>query len=54
VNPVSQSLIVTRRTENKTQKIQMSSSYSWRPGMETSGVVGNRELLRVRKATAMR
>ena len=27
----------------------MNSSYSWRPGMETSGVAGNRVLLRLRK-----
>jgi hypothetical protein len=32
----------------------MSSRYSWRPGMETSGVAGNRELLRLRKVIAMR
>jgi len=29
-----------------------SNSYSWRPGMETSGVAGNRVLLRLRKVTA--
>jgi hypothetical protein len=32
----------------------MSSSYSWRPGMETSGAAGNCEILRLRKVTAMR
>jgi hypothetical protein len=32
----------------------MNSSYSWRPEMETSGVTGNRVLLRLRKITAMR
>jgi hypothetical protein len=30
----------------------MKCSYSWRPGMETSGVVGNRVLLRLSKFTA--
>ena len=32
----------------------MNSSYSWRPGMETSGVAGKRVLLRLREITAMR
>jgi len=30
----------------------MKCSCSWRPGMETSGVVGNRVLLRLSKFTA--
>jgi len=34
--------------------IIMNSSYSWRPGMETSGVAGNRVLLSLREVTAMR
>jgi len=29
---------------NKTQKTQINNSYSRRPGMETSGVVGNQVL----------
>jgi len=32
----------------------MKSSYSWRSGMETSVVAGNRVLLRMRKVTATR
>jgi len=39
---------------NKSQKTQMNSSYSWGPGKETSGVVGNRVLLRLRKVTTTR
>jgi hypothetical protein len=31
----------------------MSSSYSWRPRTEKSGVIGNRILLGLRKVTAM-
>jgi hypothetical protein len=31
-----------------------NSSSSWRPGMETSGVAGNRVLLRLRKVNATR
>jgi hypothetical protein len=42
------------KNRKKTKKIQMSSSNTWRPGMGTSGVAGNRELLRLRKVTAMR
>jgi hypothetical protein len=42
------------KNKNKPQKIQMSSSYSWSLGIETSGVAGNCELLRLRKVTAMR
>ena len=38
----------------KLNKTQMDSSYCWRPGMETSGVAGNRVLLRLRKVTATR
>jgi len=29
--------------QNPKKKTQMKSSYSWRPGMETSGVAGNRK-----------
>ena len=32
----------------------MKSRYSWRAGVETSGVAGNRSLLRQRKVTATR
>jgi len=32
----------------------MSSSYSWRPRIEKSGVMGNGTLLGLRKVTAMR
>jgi len=43
-------------TEQSTnpKKTRMKSSYSWRPGMGTSGVAGNRVLLRLRKVTATR
>jgi len=32
----------------------MNSSYSWRPGVETSGAAGNPVLLRLREVTARR
>jgi len=32
----------------------MKSSYSWRPGIETSGVAGNGVLLKLRKGTETR
>jgi hypothetical protein len=44
----------TTTNNNNNNNGQMSSSYSGRPGMGTSGVAGNRELLRLRNVTATR
>jgi len=42
-------------TEQSTKHTKhVKSSYSWRPGMETSVAAGNRALLKLRKVTATR
>jgi hypothetical protein len=46
--------IPKQHSGKESKKMQMSSSYSWRPGMETSGVIGNQVLLGLRNVTAMR
>ena len=44
----------SNNNDKKKKKKKKKNSYSWRPGMETSGVAGNRVLLRLRKVTATR
>jgi hypothetical protein len=39
--------------EKNTQKTKISSNNSWRPGMETSGVMGDQIFLELRKVTVM-
>jgi hypothetical protein len=43
-----------KKNNNNNPKIQINSSYSWRPRRENPGVMGNRVLLGLRKVTAMR
>jgi hypothetical protein len=43
-----------KQSNQQNPKNTNEQRYSWRPGMETSGVAGNRVLQRLRKVTATR